>query len=297
MNLQQLRYLVSAADTGSISRAAQTCRVTQPVVSRALHDLEREFGVVLFRKTGRRLAPTDAGLTVAAAARRALDAVDEVEGTARRLAPGSELSVVTTPTNSALLSPIVTVFVQHFPQTALRLRRAGSMGEVLDLVATGQADLGFGDLTDQPPSRSMRIQTLWQAEAVVVSPIGTELPPVVRPKDLTAVKLILPPEGSERRRMIEHVFSSADAKTPSPALATDERSAWIASAKRGVGSFLTYRMVAVDLDGIEVRSFDPPIWPVVGFAFRADSISHHGQEMLRLATDLPVPRGCQPLKK
>ena len=50
MNLQQLRYLVAAADAGSLSGAARASLVTQPVVSRALHDLERDYGVVLFDK-------------------------------------------------------------------------------------------------------------------------------------------------------------------------------------------------------------------------------------------------------
>jgi DNA-binding transcriptional LysR family regulator len=232
-------------------------------------------------------------LAVVAAARRALQAVEEVERTARRLASGAELSVVTTPTNSALLSPIVTAFIQQHPQTALRLRRAVSISEVLDMVANGEADLGFGDLPEDPPDRFVHVEALWQAEVVLVSPIGSQLPPVVRLKDLAALPLILPPEGSERRHNIEQVFTTAGIQTPPWALATEERSVWITSAQHGVGSFLSYQTVVADLDGIEVRSFNPPKRPVVGFAFRADTLSHGGREMLRLAKDVPVPAGCR----
>jgi DNA-binding transcriptional LysR family regulator len=297
MNLQQLRYLVSAADTGSVSGAAQTERVTQPVVSRALHDLERQLGLALLRRRGRRLTLTDAGLAVVAAARRALLAVEEVERTARRLALGAELGVVTTPTNSALLSPIVTAFIQQHPQTALRLRRATSMSEVLDMVATGEADLGFGDFTDHARNRSVEAEALWEAEVVLVSPMGTELPPVVRLKDLSAAPLILPPEGSERRHNIEDAFTTAGIQTPLSALATDERSAWITSAQQGVGSFLSYQTVVADLDGVEVRRFSPPKRAVVGFALRADTLSPGGREMLRLAKEMAVPAGCRPPRK
>src|SRR5690349_3632575 len=125
MNLQQLRYLIAAADTGSVSGAARENRVSQPVASRALHSLEVGLGVTLFRLDGRRLVPTEAGLAVAAAARLALDAVDNVERTARRLAIERELVVVATPTNSALLSPIVAAYMKRRPAVSLNLRRAG----------------------------------------------------------------------------------------------------------------------------------------------------------------------------
>jgi DNA-binding transcriptional LysR family regulator len=296
MNLQQLRYLVSVADTGSVSGAGKAQLVTQPVVSRALQDLEREFGVTLLRRSGRRLTFTDAGLAVVEVARRAIQAVDDVERTARGLALGSELSVVTTPTNSALLSPIITAFVARHPETALHLRRAVSMGEVLDTVAGGDADLGFGDLPDHPPSRSTRTEALWQAEVVLVSPPGTELPPRVRVKDLSTTPLILPPGGSERRRNIDDVFTAEGIRTPPPVVATDERSAWISSAQRGLGSFLSYQTAVADLDGIEVRPFNPPKRPVVGFVLRADSPSEQGCEVIRLARNLPAPPGCRPAR-
>src|SRR6478752_3561124 len=70
MNLQQLRYLVTAADAGSFSAASRTLQISQPVLSRALHSLERECKLVLFRRDGRRLVLTDAGTTVVASARR-----------------------------------------------------------------------------------------------------------------------------------------------------------------------------------------------------------------------------------
>jgi DNA-binding transcriptional LysR family regulator len=297
MNLQQLRYLVAAADTGSVSGAARSERVTQPVVSRSLRDLERQFGLLLLRRSGRRLTLTDPGRVVVDAARRALQAIEEVERTARRLALGSELNVVTTPTNSALISSIVTAFIRNRPQTGLHLQRAVSMSEVLDMVAAGEADLGFGDLAEQRHDRSIQLEALWQAEIVLVSPIGTELPPAVRVKDLIASLLILPPEGSERRREIDDIFTAAGVESPPLALATDERSAWITSAQRGIGSFLSYRTTVSDLDGVEVRPFSPPKKTLVGFAFRADSLSGAGWELIRLAKDVTVPAGCRPPKK
>jgi DNA-binding transcriptional LysR family regulator len=293
MNLQQLRYLVSTADTGSVSGAARAHRVSQPVVSRALHDLEREYSVVLFRRSGRCLTLTAAGQAVVASARRALDAIHDVDRTARRLAFESELVVVATPTNSALLSPIITSFVKHRPQTALHLRRAASMSEVFRMVTVGEAELGCGDIPDEPLTPSVVVEGIWQADVVIVSPIGTELPAVVHLEDLAGSPLILPPDGSDRRRAIEDIITSAGGNPPPPALATEERSAWIASAQRGVGSFFSYQAVAAELDEIEFRPLDPPIRVITGFVHRDETVSDEADEMLRLAKECPVPQGCR----
>jgi len=291
MNIQQLRYLVAAADLGSVSAAARQLGVSQPVVSRALHGLEREYRLTLFQQTGRCLSLTDAGHSVVVRARRALQACDEVERTARRIALGAELSVVATPTNSNLLSPIVTSFAKQHPTTALHLRRAASMEEVAGMVVAGNAELGFGDLSEVLDDAKVVTRPIWSAEIVIVSPLGTDLPSPVRIDELAAIRLVLPAAGTKRRRMIEDEFASG--QRPQAALATDERAAWITSAQQGIGSFFSYRTVANELEGVEFRSFSPPKRIDVGFFSRPESISDEGLEMLRLAAECPMPKGCR----
>jgi DNA-binding transcriptional LysR family regulator len=293
MNLQQLRYLVAAADHGSLSGAARQLEVSQPVVSRALHGLEREYGISVFEQTGRCLTMTAAGHVVVQQARRALNACDEVERTARRIALGAELVIVATPTNSALLSPIVTAFVSCRPTTALHLRRAASVEDVLAMITTGEAELGFVDLSQGIDFTTVVARPIWSAEVVLVSPVGTDLPPVVRMDGLANARLVLPQEGTKRRRMIDSALASAAGRAPLAALATDERSAWVASAQQGIGSFFSYRAVAAELDGVELRPIDPPKRTEVGFVYPRETVSEEGQEMMRLAAEGPLPRGCR----
>ena len=257
-----------------------------------MHDLEREYHVVLFRRNGRCLTLTDAGRAVVAAARPALAAVQEVERAARQAALGSELVVVATPTNSMLLSPIVTSFISRRPETALRLRRAGDMDEVLGMVAAGEAELGFGELASHSDHPSLRFDMIWDATVVIVSPIGTELPKVVPWSALAECRLVLPPEGSERRKLIDDAITAKRGHPPSPVLATDERSAWISSAQQGIGSFFCYESVAAELTGIEYRPFDPPLRTAVGFVHQPNALTSEGHELLRLAQECAVPTGC-----
>src|SRR3546814_13078477 len=55
MNLQHLRYLVGFSEHRTLTDAADSLGISQPAISRALHELEQELGCILFQRTGRRL--------------------------------------------------------------------------------------------------------------------------------------------------------------------------------------------------------------------------------------------------
>ena len=78
MNLQQLRYLQEVAGNGlSISRAAAALNTSQPGVSQQIIALERELGVPIFVRDGRRLAGLTAhGEQIVARAKFALLDID-----------------------------------------------------------------------------------------------------------------------------------------------------------------------------------------------------------------------------
>ena len=61
MTIRQMTYFLSIAQTQNMSKSAELLYVSQPTLSLAVRDLERETGVTLFRKSGNRLVLTDAG--------------------------------------------------------------------------------------------------------------------------------------------------------------------------------------------------------------------------------------------
>ena len=61
MDLRRLRTFVAVAEHGTISKAAQLLRITQPALSRQIGALEGEIGFKLFRREGRRLVLTAQG--------------------------------------------------------------------------------------------------------------------------------------------------------------------------------------------------------------------------------------------
>ena len=81
--LAQMRTFVRIAETGSLSRAARSLRLSLPAVSRQLSELERDLGVPLVLRTTRRLALTEAGRAYHAEAARVLGNVERARQTVR----------------------------------------------------------------------------------------------------------------------------------------------------------------------------------------------------------------------
>lgn len=54
MTLQQLKYVVTVAECGNITEAAKQLFVSQPTVTSAIHDLEKEMQIVIFIRTNTR---------------------------------------------------------------------------------------------------------------------------------------------------------------------------------------------------------------------------------------------------
>lgn len=78
MELHQLRYFVAVAETGTITRAAERCRVAQPSLSQQLRKLEQDIGSPLFDRIGRGVVLTDAGRALLPRARRILAEVQDI---------------------------------------------------------------------------------------------------------------------------------------------------------------------------------------------------------------------------
>lgn len=61
MTLQQLRYVTSIAETGTLSEAARRFYIAQPSLTASLRELEEELGLTIFRRTNRGAVLTPEG--------------------------------------------------------------------------------------------------------------------------------------------------------------------------------------------------------------------------------------------
>jgi DNA-binding transcriptional LysR family regulator len=122
--LAQMRTFVRIAETGSLSRAARSLRLSLAAVSRQLSALERELGVPLVLRTTRRLALTEAGRAYHAEATRVLGAVERARETVRgsRRVEGRVVVSAGVSIGLPLLVPLLPRVLEAHPGLVIDLR-------------------------------------------------------------------------------------------------------------------------------------------------------------------------------
>jgi DNA-binding transcriptional LysR family regulator len=73
MTLQQLRYVITAAESQSLNEAARKLYIAQPSLSGAIHELEAEIGIELFRRSSKGISLTPEGEEFLGYARQVTD--------------------------------------------------------------------------------------------------------------------------------------------------------------------------------------------------------------------------------
>lgn len=126
MKLKQMEHLLALAATGSFSRAASQCCLTQPALSRSVQTLEHELGARLFDRLGRTVLPTALGEEVLRRARRIVDEVAELQQCASALrgheAGSLRLALGSGPC-ALLMVPVMEHMARFHPQLKLTLTR------------------------------------------------------------------------------------------------------------------------------------------------------------------------------
>src|ERR1043165_2402324 len=85
MDLKHLRTFVAVAESGTVSKAAERLLIGQPALSRQIIELERQLGISLFDRVGRRLHLTAEGEGFLASCRRALGEIGSLAERAQEL--------------------------------------------------------------------------------------------------------------------------------------------------------------------------------------------------------------------
>lgn len=75
MTLQQLKYIVAVAKTGTFSEAAKTLFLSQPSLTKAIKELEKEMGVTIFDRTNKGVSVSKEGEIFLGYARQVLERV------------------------------------------------------------------------------------------------------------------------------------------------------------------------------------------------------------------------------
>jgi len=147
MELRQLRSLALLVDSGfSVTLAAEKAHLVQSAVSQHLSGLERELGVELLIRQGKRmLGLTDSGKQVLKYAHRILNDTENIQAVARDHADESsgELRIATTHTQARyVLPPVIRVFREIYPQVNLQIHQ-GTPQQLVEMADSGSVDFSI----------------------------------------------------------------------------------------------------------------------------------------------------------
>jgi DNA-binding transcriptional LysR family regulator len=273
MELHQLRYALAVLDTGSFTAAAARVRVSQSGVSAQVQKLERELGVVLFDRSGRRVEVTAEGARLVPALRAAVEAVDRVRDVASELhglvVGALRVGTVAGLTWPVLFDAIAEIHSAH-PGVDLRLREATS-DVLVDGVRRREFDLAIAAWSPDPPD-GLETATIFDDALVAVVAPGHPWSArrAIRPAELAHVDLIALSPGTGARLALDATLTRAGITIP-PRWEVGTPAYLETLARRGLGvGIASVTTIGKAAGLVSIAIDDPRARSQLGIVWRAD---------------------------
>lgn len=142
MNLRDLNYLVTLAETQHFGLAAKQCFISQPTLSTQIKKLEHELGVTLIERNTKPVLLTQAGNDIVSKARQVLQITEEIRQISKLsqnpFAATIRLSLIPT-VGPYLLPQILPSIKKELPQLKLMLHEEKT-NDALSQLQQGQID-------------------------------------------------------------------------------------------------------------------------------------------------------------
>lgn len=145
MEMHQVRYFLAVARTLNFTRAAEECNVAQPSLTRAIRQLEGEFGGDLFRRERPHAQLTELGERMLPLLKQCYDSALSARSLATAIKKGEVGSLrlaLSRSIDPALVTPHVVELGKLFSGLELKLLR-GSGAEVVEYLKSGEVELAI----------------------------------------------------------------------------------------------------------------------------------------------------------
>jgi DNA-binding transcriptional LysR family regulator len=145
MEMIHLQYFIAVARHKSFTKAAAASHVSQSVVSKLVKDLEREVGFVLFERTAKKVALTDAGAIFLAEADKLVTMFANLTAglDARYRQPRGKITIgLPLMADAVAFAQLLGEFRGRYPEIETELHEAGSK-KIEQAVRDGQLDAGI----------------------------------------------------------------------------------------------------------------------------------------------------------
>ncbi|MDE7307733.1 MAG: LysR family transcriptional regulator [Lachnospiraceae bacterium] len=148
MTLQQLRYIITVAETGTITEAADKLYISQPSLTKAIHELEKEMNVQIFNRTNKGISLSKEGEGFLGYARQVLEQVAILEDKYKGSDSGKKQFCVSTQHYSFAVNAFVDLVKKYGQDEYDFSFRETQTYEIIDDVARMRSEIGILFLND-----------------------------------------------------------------------------------------------------------------------------------------------------
>lgn len=144
IDLYAINIFLTVAELTSFSEAGRKLNLSQPAISQAVQNLERQFGVQLFIRQGRTIRLTEAGQMLQSSGRELLTNANRVEEMMQSLQStvAGEMTIGCSTTSGKYLLPgLIARFRQRYPQMRVNVLVSGR-DAVMKKLISGDIPLG-----------------------------------------------------------------------------------------------------------------------------------------------------------
>lgn len=174
MNIQQLRYVVAIANSGTFREAAEKMYVSQPSLSISVRDLEKELGFKIFRRTSSGTFLTRRGMEFYEKAQELVKGFDIFQNQyANPEEEKKEFSISSQ--HYDFLPPLITQFSVLYPENKNFRIFESTTVQILDEVAQGHSELGIIYLNKQNTKGIMQRVDKLGLEVIDLIPFQTHI--------------------------------------------------------------------------------------------------------------------------
>ena len=174
MNIQQLRYVVAIANSGTFREAAEKMYVSQPSLSISVRDLEKELGFKIFRRTSSGTFLTRRGMEFYEKAQELVKGFDIFQN--QYVNPEEEKDEFSIASQHYdFLPPTITAFSERYPDYKNFRIFESTTVQILDEVAQGHSEIGIIYLNNQNKKGIMQRVEKLGLEVIELIPFHTHI--------------------------------------------------------------------------------------------------------------------------
>lgn len=214
LKIRDLQFFCLTAELGNITKASEQLHVSQPFVTKVIHQLENELGTKLFDLENRRLKLNENGTFFYKEAREILDRFDRLGVDMAARQEHAQFTTTLLYNNAGYLSAFNNAFMEKYPNSVLSESYA-KREDIIEKLNTNQADFAI----ELPPitgeeSRMIETITVLKDTGSIIVPPDHPLykKEIVTLEELAPYPVIIAPKGSGMRATIDSIFEKHNLK-------------------------------------------------------------------------------------